>query len=441
MEIFKRLQARKEARGPIRIGIIGCGQMGSGLAHTIGQIDGMSVRILADIAPQRAVDTFHSLGVDHNRVVVTDSEATASEAIREERCVVTGDASLPARVEGVEAIVEATGVPDVGARVAWGSIEQRVPIIMLNVETDVTIGVLLNRTAREAGSVYTVASGDEPGVCRMLYDQARLMGFEVVCLGKGKNNPIDITMSYERCTEEAARKGMNPKMLASFIDGTKTMVEMAAVSNATGLLPDVAGMHGPKVDVDQLVSTFIPKQDGGIFERRGTVDYSTGRVAPGVFAIVYTEDPRMRTDMEFITGAKGPYYLHFRPYHLADIETPISVAEAVLFQEPTVTAEAMNAEVVAVAKRFLKAGQRISGIGGPDVYGRIYTYAEASAGNMLPIGIATGGTMLQDVPANLPLTRENATPDTSTFVYELRQRQDELLAREQAVQSPVGTEG
>jgi predicted homoserine dehydrogenase-like protein len=220
---------------------------------------------------------------------------------------------------------------------------------------------------------------------------------------------------------------MNPKILTSFVDGTKTMVEMAAVANATGLVPDVPGMHGPKVELQELVDSFIPAADGGIFSTRGCVDYTTGPIAPGVFAIVYSDDPHIRKDMKFITKAEGPYYLHFRPYHLCNIETPQSIAEAVLLGERTVTCEQMTAEVVAVAKRDLKAGERIRGIGSGDMFGRIYKYAEARAQRAIPMGIAPDGIVRADVQKGEALTEENFAPDRSTFIYQLRGMQDSLL--------------
>jgi predicted homoserine dehydrogenase-like protein len=296
------------------------------------------------------------------------------------------------------------------------------------VETDITVGLLLDDLARRNGTVYTVASGDEPGVLKMLWEQATLMGFEVVCMGKGKNNRIDLEATEESAREEALSKGMNPKILAAFQDGTKTMVEMAAVSNATGLVPDVTGMHGPKVEVDELARIFIPKADGGIFSKRGCVDYSTGKVAPGVFAVVHTDEPRIRTDMKFITGADGPYYLHFRPYHLCDLETPQSVAEAVLLGERTVTAASLVSEVVCVAKRDLTAGQRVEGIGGRDWYGTIMTREKAVRLGAVPIGIGAGGTVKKPIGKGSIITTDSFTPDASTFVYRLRQLQDGLLA-------------
>jgi predicted homoserine dehydrogenase-like protein len=215
-------------------------------------------------------------------------------------------------------------------------------------------------------------------------------------------------------------------MLAAFKDGTKTMVEMTAVSNATGLLPDVPGMHGPYAEVGELEKVFIPAADGGILSRRGCVDYSTGPIAPGVFAVVRSDDARIRTDMKFITRADGPYYLHFRPYHLCDLETPQSIAEAVLLGEVTVAPEGAHAEVVCMAKRDIRDGERVGGIGGPDCYGKIHTHEQAVSERLVPLGIAEGGVATADIPKGTPMTEDNYAVDTTTFVYRLRRMQEVL---------------
>jgi predicted homoserine dehydrogenase-like protein len=426
MELVSKLRQRAAAGDPIRIGIVGCGQMGSGLAHAINNIEGMRVAAIADLDVQRGITTYGEMGRDAGDVRVAEDLGAAEDGIRAGLAVVTPDALAMPQLEGLEAIVEVTGVPDVGARVAHDAIMHRKPVVMMNVETDITIGVYLDRLARKMGTVYTVASGDEPGVCKMLHEQALLMGFEVVALGKGKNNTIDLAATPEACIAEAASKGMNPKMLAAFKDGTKTMVEMAAVSNATGLVPDVPGMHGPKVEVDELVSTFIPVADGGILSKSGCVDYSTGAIAPGVFAIVRSYDRRIRQEMKFITYADGPYYLHLRPYHLCDLETPQSVAEAVLLGEVTVAAEQMHAEVACTAKRDIEAGAKLDGIGGADWYGTIMTYPEARAAGAVPIGIGAGAVAKRAIRKGAIITEDDATVDESTFVARLRRLQDAL---------------
>lgn len=430
MELVAKLRARAAQGRPVAVGIVGCGQMGSGLAHTLNHIEGMAIRAIADIQPQRAIDVFAEMGYRESDVVVTEKLSEAADAIRGGKRVATPDALILPDLEDLEANVEATGLPDIGALVAWKSVNNGKPVIMLNVETDVTVGHILNDLARKNNTVYTVASGDEPGVLKMLWEQARLMGFEVVCLGKGKNNRINFEATEDSAREEALSKDMNPKILAAFQDGTKTMVELAAVSNATGLVPDVVGMHGVRAEIDELTRTFIPKEDGGIFSRRGCVDFSTGKVAPGVFAIVYSDEPRIRKDMKFITKSDGPYYLHLRPYHLCDLETPQSVAEAVLLGERTITSAGVPvSEVVAVAKRDLKAGQKLEGIGGHDWYGTIMTREEAVRRSAVPMGIATGGRATRDVAKGQVLTFDDFAPDTSAFVYKLRELQEDLIAR------------
>jgi predicted homoserine dehydrogenase-like protein len=428
LELIRKLKQRQAEGRPISVGLVGCGQMGSGLAHTINNIQGMVVRAIADVDVNRGIQTFLDMGIPHESIRPAETMSQVQDILDAGWRAVTADAELLTQAPAIEANVEATGVPDVGARIALRSIESRKPIIMLNVETDITVGAYLSHLARKNGSIYTVASGDEPGVCKMLHEQALLMGFEVICLGKCKNNPINPEATPEQYAREAASKDMNPKILASFVDGTKTMVEMAAVSNATGLLPDVPGMHGPKVEIEDLTRFFVPKIDGGIFSHRGTVEYSTGSFAPGVFAVVFTDDKRIRKDMKFITKAEGPYYLHLRPYHLCDIETPQSIAEAVLLGEATVASDEMHSEVVAVAKRNLAAGEKIKGIGSADIRGCIYTYREASELKAIPLGIAAGGTVTKSIAKGSVLTQENFTPDSTTFIYRLRKEQDKLLA-------------
>jgi predicted homoserine dehydrogenase-like protein len=205
------------------------------------------------------------------------------------------------------------------------------------------------------------------------------------------------------------------------------MVEMAAVSNATGLLPDVPGMHGPKVEPDDLLKVYVPRSDGGILSRRGMVEYSTGKIAPGIFVIVHSADRRIRKDMKFITHAEGPYYLLFRPYHLCDLETPQSIAEAVLLNEVTVAAGSMHSEVATVAKRDIRKGERIGGIGSADIFGRIYTYTEARKQRLVPLGIAENGVASRDIRKGELLTGQNLVPDTTTLIFRLRREQDKLM--------------
>jgi predicted homoserine dehydrogenase-like protein len=424
MEIYARLRQLEAMGKQIRVGLVGCGQMGSGLVHVIHQMTGMEAMAISDMDISRPLETLASLGLPKSAVCVTSRLGEAEDALRAGQYVVTEDAVLLSKLEGLDAVVEATGLTEVGATVAWNCIQHSKHVIMLNVETDVTVGPLLHRLAQKAGCVYTAASGDEPGVCKMLYDFAGTLGFEIVCLGKGKNNVIDFEATPDSCREEAERKGMNPKMLAAFKDGSKTMVELATMSNATGLLPDVPGMHGPKVDVPDLNKVLIPREDGGILSRRGCVDYSTGRVAPGVFVIITSPDPRIRVDMKFLSMGDGPYYTLYRPYHLCNVETPISIAEAVLYGESTIVSKRLVSEVTTIAKRSLKAGEVVGEIGSPDIFGRTYIYEEAWTQKAIPLGLAPGGKALLDIAKGEMLTEDNFAPNPQKFVYKLRKVQD-----------------
>lgn len=430
MELYLHLRAREAEGRPIRVGIVGCGQMGSGLAHVMNQMTGMIPAALSDIDLDRPLATLKAMNVPESKIRVTTKLEKAEDALRAGDYVVTEDALLLTKLESLEAVVEATGLTEVGAQVAWNCAMNSKHVVMLNVETDVTVGPLLHRLACKSGSVYTVAFGDEPGVIKMLYDHVTSLGFEVVCAGKGKNNVIDFDATPDSCREEAISRGMNPKMLAAFKDGSKTMVEMAAVSNATGLVPDVPGMHGLQVDVPDLNKAFIPKEDGGIFTHRGCVEYSTGKVAPGVFVIITTEDPRIRTDLHFVAMGDGPYYTLYRPYHLCNIETPISVAKAVFHGEKTLVSERLVSEVVSIAKRNLKAGETVGEVGGPEYFNRIYIYTEARAKRGIPMGLAPGGKVLKDIAKGEMLTFDNFAMDTTRFAYKLRQIQDASLAGE-----------
>jgi predicted homoserine dehydrogenase-like protein len=204
------------------------------------------------------------------------------------------------------------------------------------------------------------------------------------------------------------------------------MIEMTAVANATGLVPDRPGMHGPRVDVSELTQVLIPKKDGGILSKSGVVDYSIGKVAPGVFLIVTTGKGRVRKDLEYYSMGPGPYYLLYRPYHLCSIETPLSVARAVLFNEPTLNAEQRVAEVVTVAKQNLDVGVRIDGIGGYHVFGRIYLAEEARKKNLLPIGLAEGARVKVRVAKGECISMDMVEPETKSTVYQLWKLQESL---------------
>jgi predicted homoserine dehydrogenase-like protein len=252
----------------------------------------------------------------------------------------------------------------------------------------------------------------------------------VVVAGKGKNNPLDVSATPETVAEEAASKNMNPEMLASFVDGTKTMVEMAAVANATGFTPDTPGMHGPEETVpDRLAELLSLKEEGGILSRYGTVEYVRG-IAPGVFITVRTKEGPVRETMQYLGQGTGPNHVLYRPYHLTSLETPMSVARAAIYGEPTIVCRRVpTAEVVTVAKRDLEPGDKLGGIGSADYYGRVYAAAEAR--RFLPLGLAARARVRRPVERGNVILRTDVELEDS-FVVSLRRLQEAVLAQESA---------
>jgi predicted homoserine dehydrogenase-like protein len=416
VSLRERLEALERAGTPIRVGLVGAGQMGRGFIAQVAGIPGMETVAVADVDPKRGLEAFREVGFDP----VEGLNGSSS------RPAVTGDARELARSGSVDVVVEATGVTEVGARVAYEAIQEGKHVVMLNAETDATVGAVLARMARSADVVYTGSAGDEPAAIMELYDFARSMGFEVVAVGKGKNNPLDQAATPESVAEEAERKRMNPKMLAAFVDGTKTMVEMATVANAIGFHPDVPGMHGPaETDPARLADVFRLEEEGGILSEYSTVDYVRG-VAPGVYVVVRSQEGPVRETLEYLGMGSGPNHVFFRPYHLTSLETPLSVARAVIYGEPgIVSAERPTAEVVAVAKRDLVAGERLGGIGGTDYYGSVYRAEEAR--ESLPLGLAAGARTTRPVARGEVIPLAGVEVPEDSFVANLRQLQDAVL--------------
>ena len=416
MGLRQKLEVMEREGTPIRVGLVGAGQMGRGLIAQVAGIPGMEVTAVADIDPERAMDAFQEIGQEP----VTGKEGQPG------RPNVTDDAGDLSLSDTVDVVVEATGVPEIGARVAFDAIHNGKHVVMLNVEADVTIGPILTRMGRSAGVVYTGSAGDEPGAILELYDFARSLGFEVVAAGKGKNNPLDFTATPDSLADEAATKRMNPKMLASFVDGTKTMVEMAAVANATGMTPDTPGMHGPEETVpNRLAGLFSLEEDGGILSSYGSVDYVRG-IAPGVFVIVQAAAEPVRETLEYLGQGAGPNHVLYRPFHLTSLETPISVARAVLYGEPTIASrDNPSAEVVAVAKRDLEPGETLGSIGSADYYTCIYGVDEAR--DMLPMGLAEGARTTQAIKQGDVIRRLDVEQASETFVGNLRRLQESAL--------------
>ncbi len=427
MGLYDALRAREDAGNRIKLALVGAGQMGSGMISQMERMQGIRAMAVADILLERVLAAFQEAGVAADDVVATTEQKIAEEALLKGKRVATTDALLLTRLAVVEVVVEASGVPEVGAQVAFSSILNRKHVVMLNVETDVTVGYVLRRMADAAGIIYTVSAGDEPGATKELYEFAVTMGFRVVAAGKGKNNPLDRDATPAKLAAEATSKEMSAKMLTAFVDGTKTMVEMTALSNATGLLPEVRGMHGPVATVEQLPKVFSLKSQGGILEHEGVVDFSLGPVAPGVFVVVTTDQKPVIRDLQYLHVGSGPNWVFYRPYHLANLETPLSAARAVLQGETTIaTVNKPVAEAITVAKKDLKKGDKLDGIGQYTFYGSIEKAAIASQERLLPLGLAQDAVLKTDVAKGQVITYDQVELDHNSMIVHLRGLQDRL---------------
>ncbi len=422
--------AQREADGkPVRVGLVGAGQMGTDAVATTKMMKGIEVVITADINVERAIESYAIAQIDAD-VVVAETTAEADAAVAAGKRVATQDYRVITDMCEIDVMLESTGVPDVGTKASLRSARAGQDIANMNVETDITVGPILNWYAKQKGVLYALAAGDEPAACMELYDLAESMGFTIVAAGKGKNNPLNRqeVPTDPAIQAEAARRGLNPYMLVEFVDGSKTMIEMAAVANATGLVPDVRGMHGPETDRDHLHETFALKEDGGVLNKFGVVDYGVGRVAPGVFLIVRTDHPRLREALVLRDMGDGPYYTLFRPFHLCSIEVPLTCAMLNIRKKSNmVPLDRLAAEVFAVAKRDLQPGDELDGIGGTAFYSLIDTYEIAREEDLLPIGLANGARVIQPVEIDTPITRADIEIQPST-VYSLRQLQDQWMA-------------
>jgi predicted homoserine dehydrogenase-like protein len=299
----------------------------------------------------------------------------------------------------------------------------------MNVECDITVGPILRRLCRQGGVVYSLTAGDEPGSILELWRFAKALGFEVVAAGKGKNNPLDIYAhpGQPAWMEQAAARGMNPQMLVEFVDGSKTMIEMAAVANATGLAPDCRGMHGPRCGVKDLARVFSLKNQGGILDRAGVVDYGIGDIHPGVFVVVTTRNRRIVEGLVQRDMGEGPNYLLYRPYHLCSIETPLTVAQGVLYGESSAhPLGALTAECLTVAKKDLAQGDTLDGIGGYCYRAVLDSYEAARAAGALPAGLAKGARLVRDVAKDAVLTYQDVTLPEDSLLLQLRRMQDLL---------------
>jgi predicted homoserine dehydrogenase-like protein len=443
------LAQRAASNKPIRVGIIGSGKFGAGVVAQLSRMQGMEASVVADINLDHAQQAYTTSNVPTDAIRRARNAAEIDDAIRSGKPVITEDGLALIESDLVDVVVEATGVPDVGARMAYNALLHKKHVVMVNVEADVTVGALLRRTADAAGVVYTLVDGDQPACTMIMVDWARALGFEVVAAGRGTvlyaddptGTPDTVPQRYGFSQEMIERRTINLKMYNSFRDGSKAQLEMTALANAAGLVPDVRGMHEPSTNVQDIARLLSHEDEGGLLTQHGVVELANSvaedgktmlpnGLGMGVFVVIRTDHPFIAEDMKSIYhmhhGGNDHNYLLWRPYHLVSIEAPMSIAQAVFFGQPTAAPLPVpSAEVVTIAKRNLKAGEVLDGSGGYTVGGVCEKATVARSQNLLPLGLSDSARLNQDVSQGEAITYDMVEVKDS-FVLKLRRLQDAI---------------
>src|SRR6266446_1086975 len=414
MNLHAKLRARAEAKRPIRVGLIGAGKFGSMFLAQAPHTPGLHVMAIADLSPNRARQSLRRVGWADEQF----SARSFADSIAHGTTFLTDDAAAVIAAEGMEVVIDATGHPAAGIHHALLCCKHRRHIVMVNVEADVLAGPLLARRAAEAGIVYSLAYGDQPALIAEMVDWGRAAGLDILCAGKGTkylpayhaSTPETVWGHYGFSEAQVAAGDFNARMFNSFLDGTKSAIEMAAVANATGLAPAPDGLGFPACGVDDLPRVLKPQSEGGALHRKGTVEVVSSLERDGrpVFrdlrwgVYVTFEAPseyvrRCFAEYGLVTDKSGRYAAMYKPYHLIGLELGISVASAGLRGEATGSATGFRGDAVATAKRTLSAGEKLDGEGGFTVYGKLMPAAESLARAALPIGLANDVLLLRPI--------------------------------------------
>jgi len=442
MSLHRALQQRAAAGKPVRVGLIGAGKFGAMYLSQAPRTPGIHLAAIADLSPARARESLARVGWAPER----SSATSFNDAVKQGTTFLTDDADGLIASPAVDVVIDATGSPAAGIHHALQCCAHRKHVVMVNVEADVLAGPYLARRAAEAGIVYSMASGDQPALIAELVDWARTTGFEVVCAGKGtkylpiyhQSTPDTVWGHYGFTAEQVAGGDFNAQMFNSFLDGTKSALEMAAVANACGLAPPAGGLAFPPCGVDDLPHVLRPAADGGVLPGKGTVEVVSsverdGRpvfrdLRWGVYVVIeapsdYVRDCFLQYGLR--TDASGRYAAMYKPYHLIGLELGHSVASVALRREATGATEAWRGDVVATAKRALRTGERLDGEGGYTVYGKLVPAARSLALGALPIGLAHGVTLLRDVPAGEIVRWEDVRYDDSHEAVRVRREMEQ----------------
>ena len=426
-KISRNLNEMKYNGESIRLAVMGAGKMGTSLISQLANIDAMEVQLVIDRTPQKAIDALVRSGVAEDKIIYTDDYNEGYEILEKGYVCVSTNYRLSYKLMQINAVVDCTGNPSFGAVIARKTIQYHKHMISFNVECEATVGPVLHDMAKKAGVVYTGILGDEPGAIIDLCDQAFGMGLDVLVAAKGKNNRLDEYVTPDQVRAEAREKNLNPKMLTSFIDGTNTMIELNSVCNALGFLPDSFGCHGIETSPENAVKDFKLKSDGGILDNYKVVEFSKG-MAPGVFIIVTSDKEDVRDLMKFLGFGDGPNYLMYRPYHLTSLEAPITIYNAVVENEPTIAPiQGQVADTVTIAKRDIKKGETLDGIGSEKVYGKLTSHTRSMKEDLLPIGLITPKTVAKvDIPKDTLIDMTMVEIDERATITRLRRRQNSM---------------
>jgi predicted homoserine dehydrogenase-like protein len=427
--IDRALQARAAAGNPIKVGMIGAGFMGRGIANQIvNSVPGMELVAISNRKIDAAKQAYSEAGIEDIQVVATVSEL--EDAIANGKYAVTEDAKLLCRAEGIEAIIEVTGAVEFGAHIVMEAIAHCKHVIMMNAELDGTIGPILKVYADKAGVILSACDGDQPGVQMNLYRFVKSIGLTPLLCGniKGLQDPYRNPTTQEGF---AKRWGQKPHMVASFADGTKISFEQAIVANATGMKVAKRGMLGYDFNgyVDEMTQLYDVEQ---LKELGGIVDYVVGaKPGPGVYVFATHDDPKQRHYLNLYKLGEGPLYSFYTPYHLCHFEVPLSVARAVLFGDAVMSPLAGPlVDVVTTAKIDLKAGETLDGIGYYMTYGQCENSNIVQQQNLLPIGLAEGCRLKRDINKDQVLTYEDVELPEGRLCDQLRTEQNTYFAPE-----------
>lgn len=428
--IHEELLTRERQGRSLRIASTGAGWMGTGFVTALNHVRGMEIVVLADPEPGRAARALEREGRRRREEIVeTTDPAQADEAIRAGQVVATTDITLGGAVEHVDLVTDVTPSPASGAATAEAALKAGKDVVLINIETDVTVGPALNRLAASTGALYSVSSGDEPGCLMELWDFVQTLGYEPIVIGKGKNNPLNPAANPDTVRASAEKAGMAPATVASYVDGTKTMFEMSCVANATGCRPMQPGMKGPEADLNTVSQVFALEEDGGMTSFPGAVDFVQGSaMSGGVFITVRVQDDRIAGDLNYLKVGSGNYFTFFRSYHLWFLEAPISLARAALHRQPTlVPLNERVAEVATVAKRDLSAGDVLGSFGSYDFFGRMYTAFDYRGLGALPVGLAPGARVTKAVKEGDMVTWDAVELDEESAVVRLRRELEQEM--------------